>query len=353
MMAATRDHKQDLLLESQASDAAKRWIQARAEAVRKRVSAHDVLRRNGIQLRYSEDREEQFACPFHGVDRHPSARVYPETVKGPSHVWCFTCHENWDVFKLWGKFSGADNDVRFTRILAEIEKAYGLLPPERPPTAAEMSDHEDPEILRTEMMFALCEDSLRRSRDAFDRKGHLTLGSVLVSIRERGLLSIEGAGGPPTDSQQDLGEGNGPVSRGLTLNTREMGKIGLLLVYDFDGTWEEEWRPLQGHPMAKLLVSAPHDTIEHAILGYSLPLTNALRLSPKELIHKLPSRECEKAKTCPLYIKDHCLPTSKQMPWCFEPSGFSEPVRRLVAELIRLWREGVYVVVVQQPADAR
>jgi hypothetical protein len=35
------------------------------------------------------------------------------------------------------------------------------------------------------------------------------------------------------------------------------------------------------------------------------------------------------------------------MPWCFEPSGIEDPnARRLVAELIQLWRQGVYTVVV-------
>ncbi len=179
---AVRDYKQEVLGENDARDAAHRWIQARAENIRKAVSAHDILRRNGIKLRYNEDREEQFSCPFHGVDRHPSARVYPETVKGPSHVWCFTCHENWDVFKLWAKFSGS-GDQKFTRILAELERAFGITPPERPPTAAEMADYVDPAVIQTELLFNVCEDRLQRSKGAFDMKAHLTLGSILDRLR--------------------------------------------------------------------------------------------------------------------------------------------------------------------------
>lgn len=185
-----RDYQGEAFQEHEAREAGKRWVAARVEAIRKNVSAHDILRRNGIKLRYGEDREEQFSCPFHGIDRHPSARVYPETVKGPSHVWCFTCHENWDAIALWKKFS--NSEAKFTRVLAEIERAFGITPPERPPTAAEMADYEDPEAIKMEELFATCELRLRRSRGAFDMKAHLTVGSILDRLRyqfERGLLS--------------------------------------------------------------------------------------------------------------------------------------------------------------------
>ncbi len=189
---ADRDYKGEAFQESEAREASRRWIQARVEAIRKTVSAHDVLRRNGIKLRYSEDREEQFACPFHGIDRHPSARVYPETVRGPSHVWCFVCHENWDAIALWKKFGGGES--KFTRVLAEIERAYGLIPPERPPPAAEMADHVAPEVIQVELMFDVCERRLRTERSAFDLKGHLTIGSVLDRVLyqfQNGAISAE------------------------------------------------------------------------------------------------------------------------------------------------------------------
>jgi hypothetical protein len=185
-----RDYKEETERERDARDAIKRWIQARVEAIRKAVSAHDVLRRNGIKLRHSTDREEQFSCPFHGIDRHPSARIYPESTKGPSHVWCFTCHENWDCIALWKKFSGSE--VRFGQTLAEIERAFGLIPPERPPSAAEMAETEDPEAIEVELLFGACEDRLRWGKSAFDLRSHLVLGSILDRARyqfEGGRLS--------------------------------------------------------------------------------------------------------------------------------------------------------------------
>jgi hypothetical protein len=167
----------------------RRWIQYRTDTVRRKVSAYDVLRRNGITLRHSTDREEQFPCPFHGVDTHPSARIYPETVKGPSHVWCFVCQEHWDSIGLWKKFTGTD--AKFTRVIAELERAFGITPPERPPSAAEMAEHEDPETIEVETKIALCEEDLKSYQHVFDMRAHLTLGSVLDRVRyqfERAMI---------------------------------------------------------------------------------------------------------------------------------------------------------------------
>jgi hypothetical protein len=141
------------------------------------------------------------------------------------------------------------------------------------------------------------------------------------------------------------------VSRRLTLQTREMGKLELFLILDYAGIWEEEWRPLQGAPVASLLAKVAHDTIEHAILGFSRPLVKALGLFPKGMLRKVP-QACENAKSCSLFIEKNCLSTAKGMPTCFEPAGFDSAVRPLLAELVRLWREEVYVVVVEEPADA-
>jgi hypothetical protein len=142
------------------------------------------------------------------------------------------------------------------------------------------------------------------------------------------------------------------VSRRITLKTREMGKLDLYLIYNYGGTWEVDWRPLQGHAVGNLLATTKHETIEAAILGYSMPLVKGLGLFGEGLLHKLPSQACEHARTCTLFVAKNCLSTVKAMPWCFEPAGLDSSVRQLAAELVRLWREKVYVVVVEEPADA-
>ncbi len=131
-----------------------------------------------------------------------------------------------------------------------------------------------------------------------------------------------------------------------------MGKVETFLIYSYAGTWEATWRPLQDHAVGSLFPRMAHDTVEHAILGFSRPFVKALGLFPKGLLHKLPSQRCANEATCTLYIPKNCLSTVKTMPTCFEPEGFDSSVRELGAELVRLWREQVYVVVVEEPANA-
>ncbi len=161
---------------------AQRWIEFRKETIISRVSAHDVLRRNGVRLKQGgDDREEQFSCPFHGKDHKPSARVYPETVRGPSHVWCFVCQKRWDVIGLWRKYSG--EDTRFTQILSEIERTFGIIPPDRPPRDTGPIDEADDEaLLSVYQRFEACEKRLKQEQVAFDMKTHLMLGSILDQL---------------------------------------------------------------------------------------------------------------------------------------------------------------------------
>jgi hypothetical protein len=95
------------------------------------------------------------------------------------------------VIGLWQKFSGG-GETKFTRTLAEIERAYGIIPPDRPPAQEEMADYVHPETAEVERMFDTCEHRLTLDRDAFDPKAHLALGVVLDRLRyqfENGVLS--------------------------------------------------------------------------------------------------------------------------------------------------------------------
>lgn len=143
------------------------------------------------------------------------------------------------------------------------------------------------------------------------------------------------------------------MSRRLKVGTREMGDVDLYLIYNYGAFWESSWEPLRQHPFARNLATSTHEIVEQALLGYSRPLVKGLGLFPKGMLHKLPLAACENAATCTLYVERNCLSTAKGMPWCFEPAGFDSTVRPLVAELVRLWREQVYVVVVEEPVDAR
>ena len=185
-----RDYEREALQDEERNAAIRQWMQDRVEHLPSMVTAADVLARNGVSLRYHGDREEQISCPFHGTDRHPSARYYPEG-QSRSHVWCFACHKQWDAIGLWEEFNGK---IKFSQTLFEIEKAFGIRPPEAKIPTFDEEDFVDPIEDEVNYLFEACENRLREERDHFDMESHLKLGSLLDQIRfavESGGLSFK------------------------------------------------------------------------------------------------------------------------------------------------------------------
>jgi DNA primase len=60
--------------------------------------------------------EEQFSCPFHGVDRKKSCRYYQET----DTAYCWVCTECWDLFSFTQKREG----LNFVETLNHLVKTY-------------------------------------------------------------------------------------------------------------------------------------------------------------------------------------------------------------------------------------
>lgn len=182
-------HEQAAARQTYAEKARLEWTRLRVESVHQRVSAYDVLRSNGVELRQmADDREEQFSCPFHGEDRKPSARVYPESNRSPSHAWCFVCQERWDAITLWRKFNGGE-DKTFSRVLSEIEQAYNLTTPEMPKEGVYNEAKTDRALEDFDRLYDTCEVRLRQARVAYEHSedlvGYLQVGSVLDKIRYR------------------------------------------------------------------------------------------------------------------------------------------------------------------------
>jgi hypothetical protein len=137
------------------------------------------------------------------------------------------------------------------------------------------------------------------------------------------------------------------VPRRLKIKTQEMGDLELYLIYQYGVAWEEDWLPLQGNPISTLLSVATKEDLDHALRGWSWPMTSKLGISPAGGLRKVLGKQCYRRSTCPFYEKKSCVPTAKALPTCFEPDDIEEDVsRKMAAEVIRMWREGVYVVVV-------
>jgi hypothetical protein len=169
------------------NEAQKEWFRQRIAAIHTRVTAYDVLRRHGVGLTQGgEDREEQISCPFHGEDKKPSARIYPERPENPSHVWCFVCQESgWDAIGLWRKF----NNLTFGQAVGRLEREFGLETPEVPEGLWETPVKVDTERDRFQRYYLACEARLLACKPSYrklgDMAGYLNVGSILDRTKHR------------------------------------------------------------------------------------------------------------------------------------------------------------------------
>jgi len=164
------------------SDAYKAWVSERIETLKSRVNAFDILRYNNVDLKSEGDRAEQIHCPFHGTDNKPSARVYPGSGTSPSGVWCYTCRERWDIFKLWKKFEQRE-DMRFTEVLLGLERAFGVLTPDMPQEGHyTLKAGPSEEEIDAKDLLQVCERRLRQNRDHFKPNGFFLLGHLLDEL---------------------------------------------------------------------------------------------------------------------------------------------------------------------------
>jgi hypothetical protein len=140
------------------------------------------------------------------------------------------------------------------------------------------------------------------------------------------------------------------LSRRLKIRTNELGFLELFLIYVYGEAWEDEWFQLQGQPITANIPQVSKATMDHALRGWTRPFLDQLGPAPALLLRKLPEThsQCVQRKRCSLYIPHYCVPSAKKMPWCFQPEGTDDFTGPLAAEIIRLWREGVYIVLVQE-----
>lgn len=175
----TSNYERQALAEDLQRQRFKEWTKLRINQIHSRVTAHDVLRRNGYTLR-SNDGTEQISCPFHGRDNKPSARVFAADANGRTGVWCYVCNEQWDCISLWRKFT--DWTGKFSGLLFDIEQAYGL---ERPENMPEISFEDDHDYVYDELRHLVnaCDRRLVSGKHAFDMEGFLKLSVAIDRIR--------------------------------------------------------------------------------------------------------------------------------------------------------------------------
>ncbi len=187
-------HLKEAAKEDAARQLWREWVRQRVELIHEQVTVYDVLRLIGVDLTQSgSDEEEQFSCPFHGIDRRPSARVYPEEGGSKSHAWCYVCQERWDAISVWQRAYGS-TEGGFTRALLGVEKAFDLTAPKMPTEAVYRAEVVDEDQEEFEHLYGSCERRLRASRGAYQRLddmvGYLSASQVLDKLHYRALKGL-------------------------------------------------------------------------------------------------------------------------------------------------------------------
>lgn len=172
---------QGYLRKQEKNDNFRRWLDDRLRKLLEQVTAHDVLRHFGVDVK--GDHEVQISCPFHGVDRKPSARVYPTQGTSRSGVYCYTCMKRWDIVGLWKNFHG-DTEMKYTAALRGLEQAFSVTPPDAPVFGYNDEgvavDAEKQQEVKT--LLEVCERRLKEGRASFTRQGYLTVGRLLDAL---------------------------------------------------------------------------------------------------------------------------------------------------------------------------
>lgn len=90
--------------------------------------------------------------------------------------------------------------------------------------------------------------------------------------------------------------------------------------------------------------------VEEALRGHDAPLRRALGITPEGALRKVPEPFCKERGVCVHWVQATCSVLSKKAPWCFVPEskGVDQELSDLLAEVIRQWRDSVYVTVVEE-----
>lgn len=138
------------------------------------------------------------------------------------------------------------------------------------------------------------------------------------------------------------------MPRRLKVYPTKFAPLDLQVINSYGGEWEPDWRALQGSSVAELFTVITKEVMDHTLARWLKPLVDSLGIPPEGALRKIP-RKCADEVGCPFHDKDRCIPFAKKMPWCFIPSGIvGNETRHLAQETVRLWREGVYIVVVEE-----
>lgn len=156
--------------------------------IRGSIKLTDLLNEKGLAV--SDSGQQQISCPFHGVDRSRSARVYPET----NSMHCFACVKSWDPIS----FTMQEQEIDFWHAVELLVNRYDVPVGDIQDRAAELKyvDLKDKKYFSTKRQTYIDEKSeevhqklvLARTIDLWKQLNHLlpdeSFGKVLLLLNK-------------------------------------------------------------------------------------------------------------------------------------------------------------------------
>ena len=133
----------------------------------------------------------------------------------------------------------------------------------------------------------------------------------------------------------------------FTLDTAHFGRVLVGRPLPVGGDSWGRLAPLRGTPWGDLLPVVQGEDLSAALHGDAQPLMQSIGREPRILLRLVPEpRYCAEFKRCITKAEKDCHPCAT-VPDCYEPPGLPPEARSAANYLVRMWREGRYVIIVE------
>lgn len=96
------------------------------QRIRDEVPIYDLFEIADPEVTYlTREKPCQIRCPFHGEDKHPSARAFPDS----NSFHCFYCSKSWNPVTFWAEINNwfTKNDkLDIGRAIEDLERRFNL-----------------------------------------------------------------------------------------------------------------------------------------------------------------------------------------------------------------------------------
>jgi len=136
----------------------------------------------------------------------------------------------------------------------------------------------------------------------------------------------------------------------FTLSSEDWGDVKVMRPIPVEDDPWGDLAPLKGTPLGDLIPRVSGESFSHATHGFVTPLMREIGPDPSALVRLLPKpKNCASINKCIMADKEKCVP-GPSMPDCYIIPGDYDSVTAFAALMVlRAWKEGRYVVIVDGP----